>query len=196
VVAGTSTLSWVVDADVANYFDSLDRRILLGLVRQRLQEVPLLRLIAQLLESGACATAETAALVEEGRGGGALLRRGGLALQRVFAGGRAAPPFPPPLPEMDDYTADAWERPSGTGWLGLGHADPVRSFGALLPAERSPVNTLWSLYLLAQPLSGVARQLWPHLRRLGAQHGAFENRGAEQQSSHDEYVGSSHGEVP
>jgi hypothetical protein len=31
-------LGWVVDADIATYFDSLDQRVLLSLVRQRIDE--------------------------------------------------------------------------------------------------------------------------------------------------------------
>jgi RNA-directed DNA polymerase len=162
-------LTWVVDADVADYFDRLDRRILLGLVRQRVPEVPLLRLIAQLLEAGSCATAETAPLADAAPGGLAVLQRGGRVLRRVIGGADATTPIPPAAADMGDYAADSWERPSSTGWLGLGNADPARSYAALRPADASPVNALWSLYLLAQPLGGVARQLWPQLRRLGTQ---------------------------
>lgn len=161
-------LTWVVDADVADYFDSLDRRILLGFVRQRVPEVPILRLIAQLLEAGACATAETAALADVGQGSLGLLRRGGLALRRVI-GEHASSPFPAPAPEPADYAAASWERPAGNGWLGGWQGEMARPLGGLLPPDHSSLNTLWSLYLLAQPLGGVARQLWPQLRRLGAQ---------------------------
>lgn len=45
-------LQWVVDADIASYFDSIDQRILLGMVRQRIGEPAVLQLLAQWLAVG------------------------------------------------------------------------------------------------------------------------------------------------
>ncbi|HWQ13974.1 MAG TPA: reverse transcriptase domain-containing protein [Roseiflexaceae bacterium] len=155
-------LTWVVDADIAGYFDTLDQRILLGLVRQRVRELPVLQLIARLLEVGACSTAETAPLADE-RGGSALLRRGERAFRRLLPGDEAPPP---PARGMDDYATDVWEHPAAGGW-GWGRRDGM--FGGLAPSERSPADILWSVYLMGQPLGGLARRLYPHLRALGPQ---------------------------
>ena len=45
-------LDWVVDADITSYFDHIDQRILLGLLRQRVREPAILRLVAQWLRAG------------------------------------------------------------------------------------------------------------------------------------------------
>lgn len=64
-------LGWAVDADIASYFDTIDHRILLGLVRQRIEEPAVLRLISQWLQAGALRGAEDAPLVPEPGGLGA-----------------------------------------------------------------------------------------------------------------------------
>ena len=45
-------LTWVVDADIQGYFDHIDHRILLGLLRQRIDEPAVLALIARWLDAG------------------------------------------------------------------------------------------------------------------------------------------------
>lgn len=147
-------LTWAADTDIASYFDSIDQRILMGLLRQRIDEPPLLQLIAQWLQAGAMAEGETDALVDQPVGAAALLRKGGEALRSVFS----APPLPtaPPPPAMGDpYAAAAWEQPDSLGW---GMPRPMGLQGGLLAALS-----------LAQPAVEGARMLAPHLRRLGTQ---------------------------
>ena len=147
-------LTWVVDADIAAYFDGIDQRILLSLVRQRVNEAPLLHLVGQLLASNAAVAAENAPLPGERQSLG-LLRRGGDALRHALAGwppsfGADAPVLAP------DYMAADWEQPGG-GWTRPG----VPSI------DQSPINALWTAYMLGKPALGVARKLLPYAQRLG-----------------------------
>jgi RNA-directed DNA polymerase len=50
-------LPWVVDADIAEYFDTIDHRHLMALLRQRITEQPVLQLIARWLQAGALSRA-------------------------------------------------------------------------------------------------------------------------------------------
>src|SRR5919108_357963 len=70
----------------AGYFDQVDHRVLLGLVRQRLDEAPLLQLLAQWLAVGALTTDETAPIAAQGA---SPLSRAGAALRRAAAWGAA-----------------------------------------------------------------------------------------------------------
>jgi len=146
-------LTWAADTDIASYFDSIDQRILMGLLRQRIDEPPLLQLIAQWLQAGALAEGEGGALVDPPVGAAALLRRGGAALRSAFA---APPPLVPPMSAVSDpYAAAAWEQPDPLGW---GVPRPMGLQGGLLAALS-----------LAQPAMEGARFIAPHLRRIGTQ---------------------------
>jgi RNA-directed DNA polymerase len=138
-------LTWVVDADVVSYFDTIDQRILLGLLRQRIDDVAVLRLIAQWLTSGALADSEAPLVASNG----ALdaLGRGGQALQRWLAW---ATPEPPPVPDpRDPYAAGGWEQPGG----------------ALMS------NNLGTALLLARPALSAARTALPYVQRIARQVG-------------------------
>jgi RNA-directed DNA polymerase len=133
-------LTWVVDADVASYFDTIDQRILLGLLRQRIDDLAVLRLIAQWLASGALVAGD-APMVASGGVLDALGRRG-QALQRWLAW---STPDPLPTPDLrDPYAADGWEQPAGA---------PMS-------------NNLGTALLLARPALSAARMVLPYARRV------------------------------
>ena len=147
-------LGWAADTDIASYFDTIDQRILLGLLRQRLDEPALLQLISQWLQTGALHEAEVAPLAAEPTGLTRLLRHGGDMLR-----GALAEPLPaPPAPGFgsDPYVAAAWEQPDPVGWGG---------------PRRVGLDTggLFAALSLAQPAIEGVRRLAPHLRRLGPQ---------------------------
>lgn len=132
-------LAWVVDADVRSYFDHIDHRILMGLVRQRIDEVAILRLIGQWLSAGALTPEEQPAAA-------GMLATGAATVRRAIDWGRTqavSPPFP-----------------SGPEW---GSYDPM-----ITPAAGPlSANNLWSAAMMAQPLLSGAKQALPHLRRFG-----------------------------
>jgi RNA-directed DNA polymerase len=155
-------LTWTVDADVAAYFDAIDHRILLALVRQRIDEAPLLQLLARWLEVGALNEAETAPLIEPTT---SLLARGGATVRRALAWGAAqAPPPMPALPPdpADPYAAGAWEQPASAGF-------GAPSAGLLGPLGGAPgiEQHLWTAMVLGKPLLSAARMALPYARRLG-----------------------------
>jgi RNA-directed DNA polymerase len=160
--------TWVVDADVTRYFDSLDQRILLGLVRQRITEVAILRLIAGWLETGTLHEMETAPLSAPSR---SLLQRGGQALRNLAAAAQTGPPVPPtpPMPAaaIDPYAAAAWEQPyRDRGSL----EQPMLSFDPHLghPAPQDALgNRVMTAVMLVKPVVAGARVAWPHLQRFG-----------------------------
>jgi RNA-directed DNA polymerase len=148
-------LGWVVDADIASYFDSIDQRILLGLLRQRINEAPLLRLIAQWLAMGALTSDNDAALRAHAP---TPLEQGGAALRRLMAWGD--PPIPEmfePAPPFDPYTASIWES-AGTGGA------PAYGWGA--PAAGLE-QRIWNVVMLAKPVITGARLAAPYIQRLG-----------------------------
>lgn len=147
-------LGWAADTDIARYFDTIDQRILMSLLRQRIDEPALLQLVSQWLQAGALNEAEAAPLAVEPAGIGRLLRQGGEALRGAMASPPPAPPPPGPL-AGDPYAAAAWEQPDPLGW---GMARPSGLQSGLLAAVS-----------LAQPALEDARLLVPHLRRLGPQ---------------------------
>lgn len=146
---------WVVDADIATYFDTIDHHLLLTMLRQRLDEVHILHLIAQWLEVGA--------LTQEADAPGLAqpptpLHQGGQMLRQLVA-----PPEPPapPAATWDDneltVSADWAAAPRLAGWEPGALARP----GGLLDQR------LWAALSLAQPALEGARALWPQVRRVG-----------------------------
>jgi RNA-directed DNA polymerase len=140
-------LTWAVDADIATYFDMIDQRILLGLVRQRVDETAVLRLLAQWLAAGALRPGD----VLDTTPPETPLQRSGRALREALDSLQAPPP-----PPVDPYGAAAWEQPGGDalsgGW-------PQRTPGL--------ENHLWTAAMLARPLVNGVQQALPHIQRLG-----------------------------
>ncbi len=146
--------TWVVDADLADYFASIDQTILLALVRQRVAEPAVLRLIASWLDAGAHTAAATPI---DPSPAASLVSRGVTALRGLLDGAA-----PPPAPLADPYATAAWEHP-GDGWVSPYAGAPVGGY------RNSPINTLWSAFLLARPLIEGSRRVLPYLRRIGGQ---------------------------
>jgi len=150
-------LTWVVDADIACYFDRLDQRILMGLLRQRIDEVPLLQLIAQWLAAGSLATgagdggAGKASLLEP-------LRRGGQAIWRLLDG-------------------DGDQAIPATSAEGLGDPYLAASLDAGLPIDRGAApgwshrpgleQRVWTAIALARPVWRGARCALPYAQQFG-----------------------------
>jgi len=149
-------LGWAVDADIAGYFDAIDHQILMGLLRQRIDEPAILQLISQWLQVGAMQTAEDAALVQEPVGLAALARQAGAALRGISAAPAAPPAAPAPAPIGDPYGAAIWEQPDPLGW-GVPRR-PGLDAGGLI-----------TLLSLAQPALEGARRIAPHLRQISPQ---------------------------
>jgi len=155
--------TWVVDADLASYFDSLDQRLLLGFFRQRVNEVAVLQLVARWLAAGTHQTAETAPLAPDGPER-SLVRRGGELLRQLLDGAHSPELAPPDRGR--DYLAASWEQPVGDGWRpGPGAYD---SWGRPAMGSASPINSLWTAFLLARPLLAGARRGLPYLQRPSA----------------------------
>ncbi len=150
-------LGWAADTDIASYFDTIDQRILLSLLRQRFDEPALLQLISQWLQVGQLHEDEATTLAPEPAGLAGLLQRGGAALRGI---GNELPsaPLPPALPPLagDPYAAAGWEQPAGTSW-GLTRPTGFEAGGLLTALS------------LAQPVLEGARRLAPHVRRIGPQ---------------------------
>lgn len=141
-------LTWVVDADIRAYFDSIDQRILLGLLRQRIDDVPLLRLIAQWLEAGMLTQPDLGDVEQASRGPLGLLARGGGALRQAIAtvvpaANEALIPDP-----VDPYGAARWEAPG-------------------VDTSVSPVNSLGTALLLARPVLNAGKAALPYIQRIG-----------------------------
>ena len=132
-------LTWVVDADVATYFDSIDHRILLGLLRQRIDDVAVLHLIGQWLAVGALNQVEDVGPI-------GMLANGTAAVRRAVDWGREQVRSP---------------APAQTEW---GNYDPAM---AVPPSPAISVNNLWSAALMAQPLISGAKQALPYVQKIG-----------------------------
>ena len=149
-------LTWVADADVASYFDSIDQRILLALLRQRIDEPALLQLIGQWLAAGALHEAESAPVAAPE----AWPARWGQALRR-FVPGQAAPGFYPgaalPLDLTDPYTAAMLEQPIAPQPPGY----PAAGAGGGIEQH------LWTAMMVAKPVLNGAKLALPYVRRIG-----------------------------
>ncbi|MFQ3632915.1 reverse transcriptase domain-containing protein [Roseiflexus sp.] len=146
-------LGWVVDADISTYFDSIDRRVLLGLVRQRIDELPVLKLIALWLEAGAM-TGDAAVPWETAA---TPLQRGEAALRQALAWGAVRSASPPAPPVDGSYAAAAWETP------GAVHDDDPWP-----PRQGGLDSHLWTAMMLARPVIDGARKALPYLQKIGA----------------------------
>ncbi|MBU6336027.1 MAG: RNA-dependent DNA polymerase, partial [Chloroflexi bacterium] len=130
-------LRWIVDADIASYFDSIDHQILMTLLRHRIQEPAILTLIQRWLEAGSLQHDEAAPLREEGAGLGRYAGRVGGALRDMV------------LPTADRGSDDAWQ----------GYDDGGRA-ATHLPSVATLVG-------LAQAAWSGARQMKPLIDRIG-----------------------------
>lgn len=157
-------LTWVVDADIASYFDQIDQRILLAMLRQRIDELPVLHLISQWLTVSALSATDSASAGHETLGRG-LIERGGRALQQLAAWGEQdLRLFQMPAAIPDPYTAARWEAGSETG------------FYPLAPANPSYPNSIGTALLLARPALAGARMALPYVQRLGRRFGGSSGR--------------------
>jgi RNA-directed DNA polymerase len=138
-------LGWVVDTDIASYFDSIDQRILLALLRQRIDEPALLQLISQWLQIGSLQQDETSAVSPEPVGIARMFQLG----EGVMRGGGNELPAAPAT-----FTAPVWEQPEGAAWS---------------LTQRPGLDTagLLTAMSLAQPAFEGLRRLAPYLQRIG-----------------------------
>lgn len=134
-------------------FDSIDHRILLGLLRQRIDEVPLLRLIAQWLEAGMLTQPDEAEAPAAAQGPLALLARGGNALRQAVSGVAPTVVEPTLTDPNDHYSSDMWEAANGSA--------------------TSPVNSLGTALLMARPVISAGKAALPYLQRIGTRRLAF-----------------------
>ncbi|MCG8349495.1 MAG: RNA-dependent DNA polymerase, partial [Chloroflexales bacterium] len=158
---------WVVDADVVRYFDSIDQRILLGLVRQRVPETPVLRLIAQWLEVGVLSESAPAPGIDglQHNGGSALLTQGEhlvrRLLDRVNPPAAPAPPMAPP-DLGDPYAAATWDQP-------YPGSNPYAPLHPTLGAPHGFDQRILTALSLVKPTLDGVRHVLPHLQRIGGQ---------------------------
>ncbi|NOK65508.1 MAG: RNA-dependent DNA polymerase [Chloroflexi bacterium AL-N10] len=137
-------LTWVVDADIANYFDQINHRVLLGLLRQRIAESALLHLLAQWLTAGVLTAEEEAPLAETPPN---LWHTGKATIQRVLQSPSAAG-IPAPH-DLDDPLL----------------ADP--SVAGMPQAGGNWEQRIWMAATLARPaLQGLQAAL-PYVQRVG-----------------------------
>jgi RNA-directed DNA polymerase len=153
-------LTWTVDADISGYFDRIDQRILLGLLRQRIDEPPLLQLIARWLQVGSLQQAESDPLGDPPTiAGSALLGHGSSWWQNLSAD---APPVHVPGYVPAEHLGD----PYGVAWE-VGPAAPPPGTPAM---PTGPLDQrIWTAIALARPAIDGARRALPHLQRIGVQ---------------------------
>jgi RNA-directed DNA polymerase len=166
-------LVWVVDADIASYFDRIDHRLLLGMVRQRIDEVRVLQVLAQWLDAAVSDGLPGSELQMQPdgshrHGGGDELPQQvadgwgmwhGSGLDTGSGGPLRRPLHAPHDRDAEFYAAAAWEGGARTGFW-----HPAQRGPAALLDER-----LWTVMGLAQPVwSGVQRAL-PYVQRFGGQ---------------------------
>ncbi len=135
-------LEWVVDSDIASFFDTIDHGILLGLLRQRIDEPAIIHLISQWLAAGALQQepdldeAPVSPLMQ------ALQRSGELVQEALTT---------PPATDTIDHE------------FGGDYSTP-----AALPRPGLP-SGLFAALSLAQPAFELAQRLGPLVRRIGPQ---------------------------
>ncbi|WP_129628487.1 reverse transcriptase domain-containing protein [Candidatus Oscillochloris fontis] len=153
--------TWVVDADIQDYFSSIDQRLLLTLVRQRVPEVAILRLIAAWLRSGNGAYVDVAPLAWEEQGVPSLLNRTLQTFRRMWDNHTEhRPPIPPTFSPTDPV--EDWEAPEVSAWRSP--YSPPTPYGV---GQQSPLNNLWTALMLAQPALNGVRRAWPSIQRIG-----------------------------
>lgn len=141
-------LTWVVDADIASYFDAIDHRILMSLVRQRIDEVRVLQMITRWLEVGTLTDEDARAYVDD-----------------VKEQGHHRRP-----------AHDAIEPTGSESDLLLAHGAMYDPYG-ITPWQQGDVshgllnNRLWSALALARPVLSGIQQALPHVQRVGKQIG-------------------------
>lgn len=136
--------TWVVDGDIRDYFDTIDQRLLLGLLRQRLDDPAVLRVIAQWLHSGTLQTAET----ERVGAPPSLVGRAGAAIQRA-------------LERDESSSVDAATISAGVDWSGA-DSDPGSGWE----------QRVWTAVMLARPVVRGAHAALPYARRIGGRRSA------------------------
>lgn len=142
--------TWVVDGDIRDSFDTIDQRIVLGLLRQRIDDPAVLRIIAQWLHSGTLQTAET----ERVGPSPSLTGRAREALQRLLDREEVA--------DVDGATIDV-----GMDWPG---ADGE--------AQGGWEQRIWTAVMLARPALRGAQAALPYARRIGGRRIAVAAGGA------------------
>lgn len=150
-------LRWVADADIASYFDTIDQRILLAMLRQRIDEPAILQLIVQWLTVGALHADEAAPVAAAE----AWPARVGQVLKRIAPWAANAPSGPPPslgpAPDLSDpYAAAMWEQPGGAG--------PLAPYGGLAGGIE---QHLWTAMVVAKPVLNGAKLALPYVQRIG-----------------------------
>lgn len=153
-------LVWAVDADIATYFDTIDQRILMGLVRQRIDDPAILQLLVRWLQVGTLTETETAPLEYDERVGGSALLAQGRAALRWLQGAGPQPPAPPAVePLLDPYAVANWESAGSMNGL----------YGSPLHQPLGLDSRLWTALSLAKPALDGAQRALPYLKRMGAQ---------------------------
>ena len=150
-------LSWVADGDITDYFGSIDQRILLSLLRQRVDELPLLHLIAQWLRAGTM-NADDASQAGSSATVGPLAWSGRAFRQVLDWGGVGAHPPAAGPGVHDPYAEMAWEQASWADMpAGMQRAYPI-----------GLEQKVWTAVSLAQPVLGGVRRALPYVRKLGS----------------------------
>ncbi|NJN66289.1 MAG: RNA-dependent DNA polymerase, partial [Chloroflexaceae bacterium] len=137
-------LTWVADADIASYFDTIDHRLLMGMIRQRIDEMGVLQLMVRWLEVGTMGVAHGPVPLAEG-----------LATEG---------------PGVADPSAETWNEEFPSHFVASQHHYPLayRSPLAMLPGPLSGLDErVLSALALAQPVLLGVQQAIPYVRRAG-----------------------------
>jgi RNA-directed DNA polymerase len=146
-------LVWVVDADIARYFDTIDHKLLMGMVRQRIDEMPVLQVINRWLEVGTLTDEDAQAYIQEHKVPQARVSREDDEEESWGNGkNRWAPTGGSTL--YDPYGLAPWQR-GVTAGSGNGLLD-----------ER-----VWSALALAKPVVNGVRRALPYAKRASQQIG-------------------------
>ncbi len=148
-------LTWVVDADIATYFDSIDHRILMSMVRQRIDDVPLLHIISRWLDVGTLSDEEAQAYMEE------LKQRNGHGRQFNHSETPDAGDSPTMQQGMDQRYGFLDNPYGNAAWMRNG----MGSYGGGMPLLRD--ERVWSTLAMVQPVVSGIQQVAPHVQRVG-----------------------------